>query len=155
MTRGRYITKWLALAALGAVAALPLPLLAQQRGQHQPPRQQTVPRQQPGTRAQQPHPHAGDWLRQYKDLPPAEQDRALQNDPWFNRLPPGRQQKLRERLQNFSSLPPQRQLRVLNRMDTWEHLTPEQKQQARQMFGQMQQLPVDRRRLVHKAIDDL
>jgi len=40
-------------------------------------------------------------------------------------------------------------------MDTWEHLTPEQKQQARQIFGQMQQLPPDRRRLVHKAIDDL
>ena len=44
---------------------------------------------------------------------------------------------------------------MLNRMETWEHLTPEQKQQARQIFGQMQQLPPDRRRLVHKAIDDL
>jgi hypothetical protein len=40
-------------------------------------------------------------------------------------------------------------------METWEHLTPNQKQQARQVFGQMQQLPPDRRRLVHKAIDDL
>jgi len=40
-------------------------------------------------------------------------------------------------------------------MDTWEHLTPEQKQQARQIFGQMQQLSPDRRRMVHKAIDDL
>ncbi len=40
-------------------------------------------------------------------------------------------------------------------MDTWEHLTPEQKQQARQIFGQMQQLPPERRRLVHTAIDDL
>ena len=44
---------------------------------------------------------------------------------------------------------------MLNRMETWEHLTPEQKQQARQIFGQMQQLPPDRRRMVHKAIDDL
>jgi hypothetical protein len=44
---------------------------------------------------------------------------------------------------------------MLNRMETWEHLTPEQKQQARQIFGQMQQLPPDRRRLVHKSIDDL
>ena len=52
--------------------------------------------------------HAGDWLRRYKDLPPAEQERALQNDPWFHRLPPERQQQLRQRLQNFSTLPPQR-----------------------------------------------
>src|SRR5215467_10504331 len=135
MARGRYIAKWLTTAALGAVAALPLPLLAQQRGQHPPARQQAAPHQQPPPRPQshpqqQARPHAGDWLRQYKDLPPAEQERALQNDPWFKRLPPARQQQLRERLQNFSNLPPQRQLRVLNRMDTWEHLTPEQKQQA-------------------------
>lgn len=99
--------------------------------------------------------HAGDWLRRYKDLPPDEQERALRNDPTFQKLPPARQQALRDRLQHFSNLPPQQQLRVLNRMDTWEHLTPEQKQQARQVFGQMRQLPPDRRRMVHTAIDDL
>ena len=59
-----------------------------------------------------------------------------------------RQQRLRQRLQHFSSLPPQQQLRMLNRMETWEHLTPEQKQQARQIFGQMRQLPPDRQRMV-------
>jgi hypothetical protein len=40
-------------------------------------------------------------------------------------------------------------------METWEHLTPDQKQQAREVFGQMRQLPPDRRRMVHTAIDDL
>jgi len=44
---------------------------------------------------------------------------------------------------------------MLNRMETWEHLTPQQKQEARQVFGQMQQLSPDRRRMVHTAIDDL
>jgi hypothetical protein len=44
---------------------------------------------------------------------------------------------------------------MLNRMETWEHLTPEQKRQARQIFGQMRQLPPDRRRMVHTAIHDL
>ena len=103
----------------------------------------------------QPQRHAGDWLRQYKDLPPDEQERALANDQAFKKLPPARQQILRQRLQHFSSLSPQRQIQILNRMDTWEHLTPEQKQEARQVFGQMRQLPPDRRRMVHTAIDDL
>lgn len=62
---------------------------------------------------------------------------------------------LRQRLEHFSGLPQQQQQRMLNRMETWEHLTPEQKQQARQVFGQMQQLPQDRRRMVTSAIRDL
>lgn len=44
---------------------------------------------------------------------------------------------------------------MLNRMETWEHLTPAQKQQARQVFGQIKQLPPDRQRAVTTAIHDL
>jgi hypothetical protein len=44
---------------------------------------------------------------------------------------------------------------MLNRMETWEHLTPEQKQDARQIFGQMRQLPPDRQRMVTTAVRDL
>jgi hypothetical protein len=103
-----------------------------------------TPQNQPG--------HAGNWLRRYKDLPPAQQRRALENDPQFRRLPPQQQARLRNRLQHFSSLPPQQQERVLNRMETWEHLTPNQKQQARQLFQQFKQLPPDRRQAVNRAI---
>jgi hypothetical protein len=99
--------------------------------------------------------HAGDWLRHYKDLPPAEQERELQKDPGFRRLSPAQQQVLRQRLRHLSSLSPQQQLRVLNRMETWEHLTPEQKGQARQLFNQMRQLPPDRQRMVVTAMRDL
>lgn len=102
------------------------------------------PQNQPG--------HAGNWLRRYKDLPPAQQRRALENDPQFRRLPPPQQWQLRQRLQRFSSLPPQQQERVLNRMETWEHLTPDQKRQARQLFQQFRQLPPDRRQAVNRAI---
>jgi Protein of unknown function (DUF3106) len=151
MRRARFITEWLVAASLAATVLLPLPSLAQRPRyaglQGRPLYQQ---RQQRG-RGQ----HAGDWLRRYKDLPPKEQERALQNDPQFRRLPPERQQQLRQRLQHFSTLPPEQQQRVLNRMETWEHLTPEQKLQARQFFGQMQQLPPDRRRMVNTAIRDL
>ena len=46
-------------------------------------------------------------------------------------------------------------MRILNRMETWEHLTPQQKQQALHIFGQMQQLPPERRRMVRTAVRDL
>jgi len=102
------------------------------------------PQNQPG--------HAGNWLRRYKDLPPAQQRRELERDPQFRKLPPHRQAQLQKRLQHFSSLPPQQQERVLNRMETWEHLTPDQKQRARQLFQQFKQLPPDRRQAINRAI---
>ena len=102
------------------------------------------PQNQPG--------HAGNWLRHYKDLPPAQQRRELERDPQFRRLPPQRQAQLQKRLQHFANLPPQQQERVLNRMETWEHLTHDQKQQARQLFQQFKQLPPDRRQAVNRAI---
>ena len=105
---------------------------------------------------QKPHQgHAGDWLRRYHELPPAERERMLQSDPGFRRLPPERQQLLRQRLEHFSSLPPEQQDRVINRMETWEHLTPGQKAEARNLFGRMQQLPPERRRMVRTALRDL
>jgi len=156
MNRGKHLTEWLAAAALAMAAVWPVPSLAQKGNFHPPQRQVQAPRQQVARPAQpQPRGHAGDWLRQYKDMPPAEQERQLQNDPNFRRLPPQQQQRLRQRLEHFSSLPPQQQLRMLNRMETWEHLTPEQKTQARQVFSQMRQLPPDRQRMVTTAVRDL
>lgn len=136
-------------AGLAILIALPGPLLAYRPAFQQ--QRHFVPASAPQRQQQQAHPavpgHGGDWLRRYKDVPPAEQERALQNDPAFRRLSPEKQQMLRERLQRFSSLPPQQQLRMLNRQETWEHLTPQQKNQVRQM----QQLPPDRRRMVITA----
>lgn len=99
--------------------------------------------------------HAGEWLRKYKDLPPDQQQKALDNDPDFRRLPPFRQQQLRFWLQRFSSLPPAQQQRILTRMEIWEHLTPEQKQQGRQLFAQLRELPILRRRMVLGAVTEL
>src|SRR5229473_1141734 len=108
------------------------------------PNEARPPQNQPG--------HAGNWLRRYKDLPPAQQRRALENDSQFRKLPPEHQARLQNRLQHFSNLPPQQQEHVLNRMETWEHLTPDQKQHARQLFQQFRQLPPDRRQAVNRAI---
>jgi len=154
------MTEWLAVGALVFALAGSLPGLAIRGGapQQKHPAQTYQPPRPPAPRAQgktQPRGHAGDWLRRYKDMPPAEQERQLQSDPAFRRLSPERQQQLRERLQHFSDLPPQQQLRVLNRMETWEHLTPEQKEHARNLFSQMKQLPPDRQRMVTAAVRDL
>ncbi len=157
MTRGKHRTDWLAAAGLAIAVALPVPCLAY-RDAVQPQEHRVAPSATPARPQQtrpQPQGHAGDWLRRYKDLPPAEQERELQRDPGFRRLPPARQQLLRQRLRHFSSLPPQQQLRMLNRMETWEHLTPAQKAQARQLYGQMRQLPPDRQRAVGTAIHEL
>ncbi|MFY9646818.1 MAG: DUF3106 domain-containing protein [Terriglobales bacterium] len=111
--------------------------------QNRPP-QNRPPQNQPG--------HSGNWLRRYKDLPPAQQRRALENDPQFRKLPPPQQARLQQRLQHFSSLPRDQQERMLNRMETWEHLTSDQKQRARQLFQQFKLLPADRRQTVNEAI---
>jgi len=150
MKRGNQIVVYLATAFLGI--AVPCFSLAQQKRQPPPP----PPRAQvTAPHAERPRGHAGDFLRRYGDLPPDEQEQALDNDPDFRRLPVERQQKYRQRLQHFSSLPPEAQLKILNRMETWEHLTPEQKQEARQLFGQFRQLPPDRQHMVKTAVDDL
>ncbi len=157
MRRVQYKTNWLAVAGLAMALAISVPCLAFAGPFHAPERR-AFAAQQPFRAVQmrpRPRGHAGDWLRRYKDLPPAEQERELQSDPAFRRLPLGQQQLLRQRLQHFSSLPPQQQLRMLNRMETWEHLTPAQKQQARQIFAQMRQLPPERQRMVGTAIHDL
>lgn len=159
MKRAKFITRWIAVACLGAVTVLTSPCLAQRKdfrlaAQQRRDSQQPPKREQNGPHGQQ-QGHVGDWLRRHKDMPPAEQERALQNDPGFRRLSPERQQQLRERLHHFSGLPPQQQQRILNNMDRWAHLTPEQKQGARQVYGQMQQLSPDRRRMVTTAVRDL
>jgi hypothetical protein len=155
MRAKNFRTGWVLTAVLAVATVISLPCLAQHNNA---PHNGFRPAQ--GHPVVQNHPqgrqgHAGDWLRHYQGLPPAERERALQNDPGFRRLPPERQQMLRQRLQHFYSLPPQQQQRMLNRMETWEHLTPGQKEEARQLFYRMRQLPPDRQRMVHTAIRDL
>lgn len=99
--------------------------------------------------------HAGTWLRKYKDLPPDQQQKALDNDKQFRSLPLARQQILRERLRRFNTLPAWQRQRILDRMETWEHLTPGQKTQARQLFSQLRGLPPARRRMMADAIREL
>jgi len=102
-----------------------------------------------------PQRHGGDWLRSQREVSPADQQKALLNDPQFRKLPAPQQERLENRLQHFNSLPPDEQQRRLNRIETWEHLTPQQKAQARQLAGQWKGLPPERRQMMKTAIGDL
>lgn len=155
MKRGNQTVVLLALACLLIVAGSTHLTFAQKQKASPPPPPPPRTQVSPHPDQAQPRAHAGDWLRRYADVPPEEQEHALQNDPAFRRLPAERQEKLRQRLQHFSSLTPEQQLRMLNRMETWEHLTPQQKQEARQVFGDFRQLPPDRKRVVYTAIEEL
>ena len=147
MLRRIFIGVWVAMISLALVVGSSQPSHALGRRGNRGERKQQA--------ARRPGHHAGEWLRQYKDLPADQQQQALDNDPAFRNLPPERQQKLKERLQHFSSLPSDRQQRILDRMETWEHLTPQQKQQAKQLFSQLKDLPPERRQMVQSAIDNL
>src|SRR5215469_2021516 len=143
---------------------------------HRAPEQPETPRNEPGDNSRpetryvpQPQPrvvprppenvprpgHSGNWLNQYRNVPRAQQEKALESDPQFRRLPAQQQQQLRQRLEHFSSLPPQQQNRIMSRMETWEHLTPQQKQTVRGLYQQMQKLPPGRREMVNNAIRNL
>lgn len=96
-------------------------------------------------------PKAGDWLRKFKDLPAAEQESALNNDPDFQRLPHRRQQELREHLRRFNNMPPEQQQRLLDRMAKFQAMTPEHRQRMKQLQERLHDMPEPRRRVVRKA----
>ena len=104
------IATWAATATLVFCIAGADPCFANDRNEQS---HQAVPRPPQATqgRAQVRQPplqghHAGQWLRQYKDVPLDQQRRALQNDPQFRRLPPQQQQRYIQRLQDFSRRSP-------------------------------------------------
>src|SRR5271165_197880 len=109
----------------------------------------------PRPRLNGPGPHQGDWLRQFSNLPPAQQEQKLQNDPMFRSLTPEKQQHLLDRLRNFNSLSPDKKQKILNRMETYEHLPPEKQAQAQTLFRQYQGLPADQRGQVSQAYRQL
>ncbi len=98
---------------------------------------------------------AGDWLRKMHNLPPAEQERALQSDPAFQRLSPPQQERLRERLRKFNSLPPEQRERILSNWERVEHLTPQQQERLRRLHGRMREMPEARRRMMYRALHHL
>lgn len=95
------------------------------------------------------------WLRAHKDLPPDQQEKALENDPAFKKLPSDRQAELKERLHKFDNLSPEQRERALRQREIMASLTPEQRAQVRSAHNQLQTLPAERRVMVHRALRHL
>jgi Protein of unknown function (DUF3106) len=109
----------------------------------------------------EPHPpsaktqHLGDWLATHQNLPPAEQEKALQREPGFSKLPPEQQQRLENRLRDLNNKTPEQRQRTINRVEAWERMSPAQKQQVANSTAQLRALPPDRQLPLRKAFRDL
>jgi len=99
--------------------------------------------------------HLPQWFHQHQALTPQQQERALHNEPGFNRLPPGEQQRLSNRLRQLDRMPPAERQRTLDRMEAIERLSPAQRQQLRSTVQQVTRMPEYRRHMMHKAFHDL
>ncbi|WP_433963335.1 DUF3106 domain-containing protein [Tunturiibacter gelidiferens] len=99
--------------------------------------------------------HLAQWMDRHSNLPLAEQQRALENEPGFRDLPPPTQQRMRDRLTQLNNMSPEQRRRILDRTEAMERLTLPQRQQVRGAMQQLGGLPEDRRRLVARAFRDL
>lgn len=99
--------------------------------------------------------HLAQWMDRHSNLPLADQQKALENEPGFRDLPPQTQQRMRDRLTQLNNMTPDQRRRILERTEDMEHLTPPQRQQVRGALEQYRSLPEDRRRLVARAFRDL
>src|SRR5258708_38980133 len=97
---------------------LALPAVAQRATpQHPPAQKQTHPNANKNNQGQNhpPNNKPGVWLQQHKNLPPEQQQKALEPDPNFQKLPPERQEHLTEELRRFHGLPPEQPERAIQR----------------------------------------
>jgi hypothetical protein len=109
----------------------------------------------PGPGGQANGEHLGSWMRQHQNQSPAEQERALRQEPGFNRLQPQQQQNLVNRLHQLDQMPPEQRARTMDRIENLERLSPERRQAVRSSAQQLAVLPQDRKRMVQKAFRDL
>jgi hypothetical protein len=99
--------------------------------------------------------HLSQWMDHHSNLPLAEQQHALENEPGFRDLPSQTQQRMRDRLTQLNNMTPEQRRRILERTEQIGHLTPAQQQQWHGAMEQYRGLPEDRRRLVARAFRDL
>ncbi|MHB8302593.1 MAG: DUF3106 domain-containing protein [Acidobacteriaceae bacterium] len=100
-------------------------------------------------------PHLAQWLRQHQNMPLQQQQRALQNEPGFNRLSQEQQQRLMGRLQQLHDMSAPQRERTLQGMEALEKLSPEQRREVHNVMQEVGHLPEDRQRMIHKAFRDL
>ncbi len=93
-------------------------------------------------------PHLSEWMENHRNLTPAQQQRALENEPGFRLLRPEQQRREIELLNRLNSMSPDQRQRYIAHTEAMERLSPPQRQQVRSAMQQLGSLPEDRRRIV-------
>lgn len=137
-----------------ALCLLPMSLFAQRpRPRVQP------PAKRPPVARPAPEPKAGlppRWVERLQEMPPAEQEKFLNNNERFRSLPLEQQARIRQRLQTWNNLSPQQRQTLLQRERVLEQMTPEQRRYVREtLMPEWQNLPPNRRQVVLGKLRDL
>ena len=99
--------------------------------------------------------HLGDWLNQHHNLPVQEQERMLRGDPDFRRLPPAEQQRVVQQLHQVNQLSEEQRERRLARAVMIEHLPPQEQMRINLSARRWATLPLDRQTMMKRAFQDL
>lgn len=143
------------VASLIASALLLVPAALANQQQH-PGAHGPAPRPNNNTKPNKPPERkTGEWLQKNQNLPPAQQEKALESDPAFQKLPPERQAQLKERLRKFNSMSPDQRERVLKNIAFMESLTPQQREQFQKANEEFKGLPDNRKLMVRTALRHL
>jgi len=96
------------------------------------------------------------WIERLQQMPPAEQERFLNNNERFRSLPPERKAEIRQRLQDFRQLSPQERQQLRERASVWEKIPPEQRQRVRQeILPKWKQMTPERREEIKRRLNAL
>ncbi len=85
-------------------------------------------------------------------LSPQEQERRLEQDPYYRSLPTDQQIELRGRLKRFNAMPPEKRQRVLNRMEMIARMPPEQQRQAHGLWQQFRGMDPERKDMMRRTL---
>src|ERR1035438_810292 len=99
--------------------------------------------------------HLGAWLNAHRGVPAQDQERMLHNDPSFNRLPPAQQQRLVQQLNRVNQMPEAQRERRLARNENLERLSPQERGQVQDSARRWTTLPADRQTMMKGAFRDL
>ncbi|HVB87651.1 MAG TPA: DUF3106 domain-containing protein [Candidatus Dormibacteraeota bacterium] len=93
------------------------------------------------------------WLEKLREMPPAQQQRFLQNNERFRNLPPQRQEQIRRNLERWNNLSPEQKQAARNAEEALERMTPQQRAYVRNtLLPKWQALPMNRRQVIRRHL---
>ena len=96
------------------------------------------------------------WVQQLRQMPPADQEKFLNNNERFRSLPPQQQAQIRQRLKVWNNLTPAQRQTLLERERVLAQMTPEQRRYVQQtLLPEWQNLAPARRQVVLGKLRDL